>query len=125
MCQVPFRHAFDVSIRKSGFKVDKEKCAVTGLFSSDLSRQMVEHYGRQVSKRKLAASAILKWERAANEGLQNGLQNVVENRWRTADKSLIILAIPAGFEPATLCLEGRCSIQLSYGIVAASLAHSA
>ena len=26
------------------------------------------------------------------------------------------LAIPAGFEPATLCLEGRCSIQLSYGI---------
>jgi hypothetical protein len=22
---------------------------------------------------------------------------------------------PAGFEPATLCLEGRCSIQLSYG----------
>ena len=27
------------------------------------------------------------------------------------------MAIPAGFEPATLCLEGRCSIQLSYGIV--------
>ena len=27
-----------------------------------------------------------------------------------------IMAIPAGFEPATLCLEGRCSIQLSYGI---------
>lgn len=26
------------------------------------------------------------------------------------------VAIPAGFEPATLCLEGRCSIQLSYGI---------
>lgn len=25
------------------------------------------------------------------------------------------LAIPAGFEPATLCLEGRCSIRLSYG----------
>lgn len=25
-------------------------------------------------------------------------------------------AIPAGFEPATICLEGRCSIQLSYGI---------
>ncbi len=22
---------------------------------------------------------------------------------------------PAGFEPATLCLEGRCSIHLSYG----------
>jgi hypothetical protein len=28
---------------------------------------------------------------------------------------LILLAIPAGLEPATLCLEGRCSIQLSYG----------
>jgi hypothetical protein len=32
-------------------------------------------------------------------------------------KFLIFLAIPAGFEPATPCLEGRCSIQLSYGIV--------
>ena len=29
------------------------------------------------------------------------------------------MAIPAGFEPATLCLEGRCSIQLSYGILGA------
>ena len=29
------------------------------------------------------------------------------------------MAIPAGFEPATLCLEGRCSIQLSYGIIPA------
>ena len=26
------------------------------------------------------------------------------------------MAIPAGLEPATPCLEGRCSIQLSYGI---------
>jgi hypothetical protein len=25
------------------------------------------------------------------------------------------MARPAGLEPATLCLEGRCSIQLSYG----------
>lgn len=32
---------------------------------------------------------------------------------------LNLLAIPAGFEPATLCLEGRCSIQLSYGIIGA------
>ena len=29
---------------------------------------------------------------------------------------LAIVVIPAGFEPATLCLEGRCSIRLSYGI---------
>jgi hypothetical protein len=28
---------------------------------------------------------------------------------------LEFLATPAGLEPATLCLEGRCSIQLSYG----------
>ncbi len=27
------------------------------------------------------------------------------------------VAIPAGLEPATLCLEGRCSIQLSYGTI--------
>ncbi len=27
------------------------------------------------------------------------------------------MAIPAGLEPATLCLEGRCSIQLSYGTI--------
>jgi hypothetical protein len=31
--------------------------------------------------------------------------------------ALKVLAIPAGLEPATLCLEGRCSIQLSYGIM--------
>ena len=35
------------------------------------------------------------------------------------------MAIPAGLEPATLCLEGRCSIRLSYGIVRGCLAHSA
>ncbi len=26
------------------------------------------------------------------------------------------MASPAGVEPATTCLEGRCSIQLSYGL---------
>ena len=27
------------------------------------------------------------------------------------------MAVPAGFEPATIRLEGECSIQLSYGTV--------
>jgi hypothetical protein len=35
----------------------------------------------------------------------------------TFSKSLKIVARPARFERATLCLEGRCSIQLSYGRV--------
>lgn len=29
-------------------------------------------------------------------------------------EALCLLVIAAGFEPATVCLEGRCSIQLSY-----------
>ena len=34
-----------------------------------------------------------------------------------APNHLILLATPAGFEPATTRLEGECSIQLSYGAV--------
>jgi integrase len=49
---------------------DAEVASITGQ-----SRQMIEHYARQVNQRKLAASAILKWERAGNENLQNRLQN--------------------------------------------------
>ena len=54
---------------------DAEVASITGQ-----SRQMVEHYGRQVSQRKLAASAILKWERAGNESLQNALQNAPQEQ---------------------------------------------
>ena len=31
------------------------------------------------------------------------------------------MVIPVGFEPTAACLEGRCSIQLSYGINAAKV----
>jgi hypothetical protein len=37
----------------------------------------------------------------------------------------IIVASPAGLEPATLCLEGRCSIHLSYGLSFACDSNSA
>jgi len=40
---------------------DAEVSAITGQ-----SRQMIEHYARQVNQRKLAASAILKWEAAGS-----------------------------------------------------------
>jgi integrase len=39
---------------------DAEVASITGQ-----SRQMVDHYSRQVNQRKLAASAILKWENAS------------------------------------------------------------
>lgn len=39
---------------------DAEVAAITGQ-----SRQMIEHYAKQVNQRKLAASAILKWKRSS------------------------------------------------------------
>ena len=42
---------------------DAEVAAITGQ-----SRQMIEHYSRQVNQKKLAARAILKWETAASDG---------------------------------------------------------
>jgi hypothetical protein len=38
---------------------DLEVSAITGQ-----SRQMVEHYAKQVNQKKLAAAALLKWESA-------------------------------------------------------------
>jgi integrase len=40
---------------------DAETAAITGQ-----SRQMIEHYSRQVNQKKLAAAAILKWEQSRN-----------------------------------------------------------
>jgi hypothetical protein len=45
---------------------DAEVAAIT-----EQSRPMIEHYAKQVNQKKLAASAILKWERCGNVGLQN------------------------------------------------------
>jgi integrase len=42
---------------------DAEVSAITGQ-----SRQMVEHYARQVNQKKLAASAVLKWEASSSGG---------------------------------------------------------
>jgi hypothetical protein len=35
------------------------------------SRQMVEHYAKQVNRKKLAAAAVLKWEDAKAEQATN------------------------------------------------------
>jgi len=45
---------------------DAEVSAITGQ-----SRQMVEHYARQVNQKRLAAAAILKWERSAAGRTEN------------------------------------------------------
>src|SRR6185295_12913500 len=45
---------------------DAETAAITGQ-----SRDMVEHYAKQVNQKKLAAAAILKWEAADAARIQN------------------------------------------------------
>jgi hypothetical protein len=45
---------------------DAEVCAITGQ-----SREMVEHYALQVSQRRLAAAAVLKWEAATQARTEN------------------------------------------------------
>src|SRR5437764_12976614 len=41
--------------------------------------------------------------------------NVYRRPGLTALEQVFFLARPAGFEPATRCLEGSCSVRLSYG----------
>ena len=55
---------------------------------------------------------------AKSNGLKTGLTGVACWRLKSFKTPCIywgVLARPLGFEPKTLCLEGRCSIQLSYG----------
>lgn len=52
---------------------DAEVAAITGQ-----TREMVEHYARQVNQHKLAAAAVLKWE-AAGSGTDGHLANTVAN----------------------------------------------
>ncbi len=46
---------------------DAEVAAITGQ-----SRQMVEHYAKQVNQKKLAATAISKWEASDTDSLEKG-----------------------------------------------------
>ncbi len=47
--------------------------------------------------------------------LVQSLANVAISPRRYARSQKLDVACPAGVEPATCCLEGSCSIQLSYG----------
>ena len=62
---------------------------------------------------------------SARSGRPAGVQNCSRQFCRTCSiagfsPAALDLARPAGLEPATLGLEGRCSIQLSYGRIAQS-----
>jgi integrase len=66
MAELPRRHLVFHGLRKSAVVClleagccDAETAAITGQ-----SRDMVEHYAKQVNQRRLAAAAILKWEAA-------------------------------------------------------------
>lgn len=75
--------SFDISITRAANEVDDRKLQLKRDERRDRIRrtitgqsmQMVAHYAKQVNQKTLAASAILKLERAMNTGLQNRLQN--------------------------------------------------
>ena len=92
---------------------DAGTVAITGQ-----SRDMVEHYAKQVNQRRLTAAAILKWETAdaacaakrKKPELYNRLQNLY-NRMRTEQRKLLVP--PPGLEPGTPRSTIWCSNQLS------------
>ncbi len=79
-----------------------------------VSRAMLEHYShvRREAKQKAVA------------GIENVTITAQLDRWKTLAEQKRVRQVPegkrkkmvgaAGLEPATLCLEGRCSIHLSY-----------
>ena len=42
---------------------------------------------------------------------------IKKSQKRETSETPVILVIATGFEPVTVCLEGRCSIQLSYATI--------
>jgi hypothetical protein len=58
-----------------------------------------------------AFAALLGDAKAVEHGWIVSVAETVAPSERLNAKPLPSLAIPAGFEPATLCLEGRCSIR--------------
>jgi hypothetical protein len=54
---------------------DAETAAITGQ-----SRDMVEHYAKQVNQKRLAAAAILKWEAADAARIRNAQEGELYNR---------------------------------------------
>jgi integrase len=61
---------------------DAEVAAITGQ-----SREMVEHYARAVNQKRLAASAILKWEALRQEGVRKPRRGRAREKSATRDHS--------------------------------------
>ena len=48
------------------------------------------------------------------EVTSNGFEPETFQKQKTSQSNCEVLVSASGFEPETVCLEGRCSIQLSY-----------
>ena len=54
-------------------------------------------------------------KRVGVRDIQSGWPSATARKLTLQNDEAKEMARPLGFEPKTLCLEGRCSIQLSYG----------